>query len=195
MERAATKRRQARPNQNNSADCSSSRVPLIPIRLVRRLGQMKTRTAHLAIRPDFEIDDCKMLKKCCDAEATGLACHRWNDLLGALCWRCGRRRDPISLDKSRCDFTGKRRLSTQFQNFALAMSPNQIRSVRSDQVEPGFVEKLTEACCARAAILRIWIAAQFNFNDPFDHPIDSGLASQLVVSIKIAIQVRAAKPS
>ena len=44
--------------------------------------------------------------------------------------------------------------------------------VRSDQIEPGFVDKLTKSCRAGMAILGVWIAVQFNLDDPFDHRID-----------------------
>ena len=39
--------------------------------------------------------------------------------------------------------------------------------------EPSFIEKLTQSGCARAFVLRVWIAAGFNADDPLDHSVDS----------------------
>jgi hypothetical protein len=59
----------------------------------------------------------------------------------------------VLLGKSRRNLTSYFGISPQFQGFVLTAPASQVRTVRPDQVEPGFIEKLTQSRRARAFVL------------------------------------------
>src|SRR5262249_43847189 len=65
----------------------------------------------------------------------------------------------------------------------------------ADHVEPRFVEKLTKSRCARAFVLRVWVAVGFNADDPLDHGVNSHCSSRLLpLRIGMPISVVPTKP-
>ena len=86
----------------------------------------------------------------------------------------------VLLGKSRRNLTSYFGISPQFQGFVLTAPASQIGTVRPDQVEPGFIEKLTQSRRARAFVLRVGIAVGFNTDDPLDHRVDGRSASKII---------------
>jgi len=73
---------------------------------------------------------------------------------------------------------------------------SQVGSVRADHVEPRFVEKLTKSRCARALVLRVWIAVGFNADDPLNHGVNNRSGNRsFPLRIRWPISVVPTKPA
>src|SRR5262249_15816757 len=60
----------------------------------------------------------------------------------------------------------------------------------ADHVEPSFVEKLAKSSCARAFVLRVWVAVGFNADDLLDHSVNSCCCSGRLVSLSFRWRIR-----
>ena len=78
------------------------------------------------------------------------------------------------------DLTSKLGITPQFESSIFAAPPGQIGAVGLDQLEPGFIEKLSESRCAGALVLLVWITVGFNADDALNHRFNGHFSSRLV---------------
>src|SRR6476619_3520236 len=78
----------------------------------------------------------------------------------------------IALSESCCDLSSHVRVQPQVQNFSFGALFDQIRSMGAHQKQPSLIQKLTEARCAGALVLKLSIAVRLYLDDLIDNTVD-----------------------
>jgi len=85
----------------------------------------------------------------------------------------------VLLGQSHGDFARELRVPPQLEGFPFA-APMEIRPVRSDQLEPGLIQKLPGAGRAGALVPGIRTAVRFDLDDALDQGGDGRLAGPVM---------------
>src|SRR5262249_52401746 len=99
----------------------------------------------------------------------------------------------ILLDKPNCNLPIKCGVPPQFQDLVRAAFPDQVRAVRSDQIEPSFIEKLTQASCTGSLVFRVCVARRLYLDNSIYYRFENYPISWSFWSMKKRIHIQFGK--